>query len=355
MKSKTVMMAAGWVLQHLQILLRIAWLLGIGSILMACVPLRPFLPFRGLMRHAASRGKLMNGSSSTKPRWSVPQSYFLHFYLVSVIWTTFLLACISYFAYCTTVPPSSESLGYSSVASHIAGGVDSLSPARSSSSLAKYRLQAWKTVLVLLLMEAQVVRRLYETLYVFDYSPSARMHFLGYLCGLFFYVAAPLSMCSLCCPDVFSYIVTQAINSILRQRAHIADIEFRPLDFGISLLKLGWWQWAGALIFIWGSIHQHRCHKILGLLRTEHQDESTKYFIPYGDWFQIVSCPHYLAEIVIYAGIVVASGGSDLTVWLLFGFVVANLTFAAIETHSWYLCKFDSYPRSRWSIIPYVC
>ncbi|KAF9623412.1 hypothetical protein IFM89_002996 [Coptis chinensis] len=41
----------------------------------------------------------------------------------------------------------------------------------------------------------------------------------------------------------------------------------------------------------------------------------------HGNWFEIVSCPHYLAEIVIYAGLLVASGGSDPTIWLLFGFV----------------------------------
>nr|DAD40441.1 TPA_asm: hypothetical protein HUJ06_014764 [Nelumbo nucifera] len=28
---------------------------------------------------------------------------------------------------------------------------------------------------------------------------------------------------------------------------------------------------------------------------------------------------------VIYAGLVIASGGSDLTIWLLFGFVVSSL------------------------------
>ncbi|KAF9611630.1 hypothetical protein IFM89_034101 [Coptis chinensis] len=44
----------------------------------------------------------------------------------------------------------------------------------------------------------------------------------------------------------------------------------------------------------------------------------------HGNWFEIVSCPHYLAEIVIYAGLLVANGGSDPTIWLLFGFVYVN-------------------------------
>ncbi|RZR76825.1 hypothetical protein BHM03_00001712, partial [Ensete ventricosum] len=91
-----------------------------------------------------------------------------------------------------------------------------------------------------------------------------------------------------------------------------------------------------------------------------------EYVIPYGDWFRYVSCPHYLAEIVIliiYFGILVASGGSDITIWLLFMFVVclselnlsvSNLTFAAAETHRWYHRKFENYPKTRRAIIPFV-
>lgn len=80
-----------------------------------------------------------------------------------------------------------------------------------------------------------------------------------------------------------------------------------------------------------------------------------EYVIPRGDWFEIVSSPHYLAEIVIYAGMVFASGGADLTIWLVFGFVVSNLVFAAAETHRWYLQKFDNYPSNRVAIIPFLC
>ncbi|KAL0534855.1 hypothetical protein IC582_029152 [Cucumis melo] len=54
-------------------------------------------------------------------------------------------------------------------------------------------------------MEVQVLRRLYETIYVFNYSPSARMHIFGYLTGLFFYTAAPLSLCSNCIPEVYHF------------------------------------------------------------------------------------------------------------------------------------------------------
>ncbi|CAI5961600.1 unnamed protein product [Closterium sp. NIES-65] len=51
----------------------------------------------------------------------------------------------------------------------------------------------------------------------------------------------------------------------------------------------------GAAVFAWGNLHQHRCHAILASLR---QGGKKGYFIPQGDWFTHVSCPHYLAEIV---------------------------------------------------------
>ena len=35
-----------------------------------------------------------------------------------------------------------------------------------------------------------------------------------------------------------------------------------------------------------------------GSLR-EHRDRSVEYVIPLGDWFDIVSSPHYLAEMVV--------------------------------------------------------
>ncbi|KAL0365624.1 UNVERIFIED_CONTAM: Polyprenol reductase 2 [Sesamum angustifolium] len=93
------------------------------------------------------------------------------------------------------------------------------------------------------------------------------------------------------------------------------------------------------------------------LVKSSLRDNDEKvddYAIPRGDWFEYVSSPHYLAEIVIYGGLVVASGFSDITIWLLFGFVVANLVFAAAETQRWYIRKFDNYPRNRYAVIPFV-
>jgi hypothetical protein len=191
-----------------------------------------------------------------------------------------------------------------------------------------------------------------------------------------YYVAAPLSLASSCLPEAIQYLRYQIAEFIVKGRARMPDLSIDPSHLLKPLLKLGWCQWIGAVIFIWGSLHQIRCHAILvcihishstsylfvanannmqqqlvhikyshawnckqplssvsikmmvvwyaffckllgdtftelfyvfgfhcfcimlwqGSLR-EHKD-SDEYVIPCGDWFSLVSCPHYLAELV---------------------------------------------------------
>ncbi|XP_058080016.1 polyprenol reductase 2-like isoform X1 [Magnolia sinica] len=337
----------------LVLLLRVAWIAATLPILIASIPVSALNRFHAAMLGFAKRGKIMNHQSPSCNRFTVPQRFFLHFYVVAVVWTTFLLLLTWLYAYRTTSQLGLEYFNYSAIASHLTGGSHMFSFNKSRTTPAKHSYQIWQAVLLLLLMEVQVLRRLYETLNVFKYSPSARMHMFGYLTGLFFYTAAPLSLCSFCAPELLRYAAYLFVEFIVKGRDRVAAFEFDWWGYVKPLTKLGFCQWVGVAIFVWGWIHQYRCHAILGSLR-DHKEEATEYAIPRGDWFEIVSSPHYLAEIVIYAGILVASGGSDLTIWLLFTFVVSNLVFAAAETQRWYLCKFDNYPVSRRAILPFL-
>ncbi|KAF7143953.1 hypothetical protein RHSIM_Rhsim05G0067900 [Rhododendron simsii] len=333
-------------------LLRAAWLAATLPILVASIPSSHLNSFRELVLGFAKRGKIMQSSSN---KLSVPQNWFCHFYALAVVWTTFLLLATWFYAH-NMAPLVSEPFQYSSVATYLTGASSIFSSHKSRSSALKHRYRVWQSVFLLLLMEFQALRRLYETIYTFKYSPSARMHIFGYLAGLFFYAAAPLSLCCAFAPEVFQFAMNCVAEFIVKgknQMFQIPNSEFDWWEFVGPLMKLRWNSWLGMAIFFWGWIHQRRCHAILGSLR-ENSEQADEYVIPHGDWFDYVSSPHYLAEIVIYAGLVVASGGTDLTIWLLFGFVVANLAFAAAETHRWYLRKFDNYPRDRFAIIPLV-
>ncbi|KAF8651665.1 hypothetical protein HU200_063176 [Digitaria exilis] len=289
----------------------------------------------------ASRGKTFR-PSSFKARFTVPQKFFLHFYVEGVAVTTSLLFATWFYAYMKMTPLVLESSSSSTIDNHYVGGSSSFSLANAwPSHPVEHKYRVWRTVFVLILMEIQVLRRMYESKYVFHYSPTARMHIASYLVGWLYYVAAPLALASPCLPEA------------MRGQARIPDLVIDLSHIVMPLLKLGWCQWIGMAIFIWGWLHQFCCHAILGSLR-EHKN-SDEYVIPCGDWFSYVSCPHYLAEIVMYFGLLIASGGSSSSVWFLLIFVILNLSFSAIQTHKWYLQKFEDYPRSRYAIVPYIC
>ena len=107
----------------------------------------------------------------------------MHFYLVGTVWTALLLALMWHYAY-KIAPLGSDSLDYSMAASHLTGGSHISSLHKSHVSNAQRRYEVWVSVFMLLLMQLHVFRRLYETLYVFKYSSSARMHIFGYFTGL---------------------------------------------------------------------------------------------------------------------------------------------------------------------------
>lgn len=330
------------------VLLRAAWVAGILPIIIAYIPCKTFNFFHHLLLSFVKRGKIMQ-SSSTK--LSVPQKFFCHFYVLGVLWTMVLLSATWVYAY-TIEPLSPMQLSLSNIASDLTGASRTVLSKRNHLLRLQHRYGIWSSVFMLLLMEAHVLRRLYESIYVFNYSPSARMHLLGYITGLFFYTAAPLSLCCKYAPEVFNFAVGLVQEFIVKgkHRMQISEIDFWA--FVHPLMQLRWYAWVGAVIFIWGWVHQRRCHEILGSLR--ERNKLVEYAIPYGDWFEYVSSPHYLAEIVIYLGLLVTSGFTDFTIWLLLGFVVANLLLAAAETQRWYMCKFDNYPRDRRTIFPFV-
>ncbi|KAI7993407.1 Polyprenol reductase 2 [Camellia lanceoleosa] len=141
-----------------------------------------------LRRQPSSGGDLhwcYHGGSPVK--FIVPQKFFSHFYVLVVVWTTLLLVTTWFYAY-KEAPMASGPLQYSTIVSYLTGGSNILSFHKSHSHLStiKYRYRVWQSIFLLLLMEVQALRCLCETIYVFKYSPSARMHIFGYLTGLFY-------------------------------------------------------------------------------------------------------------------------------------------------------------------------
>jgi len=148
---------------------------------------------------------------------------------------------------------------------------------------------------------------------------------------------------------------------------------------------------------IYFQYEQHRHHVILANLRTTKF--KTAYSIPIGGWFEYVSCPHYFSEIMIYfmfavllnntpsiAGendakawidqwnyhldistsswLTIISRGNCIAImsaiyrskhWILWAWVVTNLSISAIRSHDWYLNNYRAaYPQQRKRLIPFV-
>ncbi len=70
--------------------------------------------------------------------------------------------------------------------------------------------------------------------------------------------------------------------------------------------------------------------------------------------FEYVSCPHYLAEILIYSSLGMMLGLRSHTWWLLTAYVATAQVRLAYNTHMWYKNKFADYPKERAMLAPFV-
>ena len=94
---------------------------------------------------------------------------------------------------------------------------------------------------------------------------------------------------------------------------------------------------------------------LLRRLRTGERDARA---LPSGGLFRLVSCPHYLFEIVVWIGFFAAAPNDATRTFLWVG--AAIMLVRALFRHRAYRRRFDGregrplYPRSRRALIPYV-
>ncbi|XP_059547878.1 3-oxo-5-alpha-steroid 4-dehydrogenase 1-like [Myotis daubentonii] len=88
------------------------------------------------------------------------------------------------------------------------------------------------------------------------------------------------------------------------------------------------------------------------ILRNLRQPGETGYKIPRGGLFEYVSAANYFGEVVEWCGY-------GLATWSVQGGAFALFTFCVLFTraqqhHQWYLEKFEDYPKSRKTLIPFL-
>lgn len=339
MFSSLGLLGASGSLRGLLPYLRPAWILWIvaGLALNSVVSYKSYLPrvIVGIMEYGKLRTSLNAG---TRLDLTLPKRWFSHFYIWGSVWIlsvtlVFIHSCfLEELLQFPRLPVLDEAV------SLVTGGfLHRHCPA------APMQQEHLDTAVVLSMLSLQVARRLYESLFVSVFSKS-RIHVLHYVLGMLFYPAVAL---------------TALLHLDTAGREGRTDSS--PV-LGVALF-LRWYHILAVCLFLWASYHQHLCHKILASLRrgrgtgkNRGQASTEDYHRPDGDWFELVSCPHFFAEILIYVAMLLCCVVTDVgsTWWLVVVYVVFTLGLSARQTHTWYHRKYEDYPKHRSAIIPWV-
>ncbi|KAJ3327137.1 hypothetical protein HDU76_012341 [Blyttiomyces sp. JEL0837] len=174
----------------------------------------------------------------------------------------------------------------------------------------------------------QITRRLYECAFLQKRS-SARMHALHYIAGFGFYVFTPVAL------------IVDGLGNVM----DASSISPTAGTFSTRYV-------AAFLLFLWASYEQHVAHVQLSKLRStpsKSPNEPPLYSLPQGRYFDLVACPHYFFEIMIYLSFVVLTGGKSLVVWSVVVWVAIELGTGADLSYKWYKSRFKETVKKDWS------
>ncbi|CAH1776683.1 unnamed protein product [Owenia fusiformis] len=243
----------------------------------------------------------------------IPKRFFIHFYAIGVLAQGVVLLIVGRSYFMGVAPPALYK-----------GVLDYLSEPKI------IRTNAVSATMVIALMFIQDARRLYECIYISVYSKGT-INLLHYTLGILLY-------------STFGFAaLAEAPKLELYQGDFLGDI-------------ITWNHAVGLVLFIWATWHHHTAHIIFANLRKTKTGavQTLQHQIPSGDWFDYVSCPHYLAECIIYFSFITIVGYSNITMWSIVLFVWMNQYMAAMLCHDWYKKEFKKYPKERRAIIPFV-
>ncbi|XP_045123624.1 polyprenol reductase-like isoform X2 [Portunus trituberculatus] len=189
-------------------------------------------------------------------------------------------------------------------------------------------VNATSAAVALCLLALQIYRRLYENLFVSVFS-SGHMNILHYIVGHTFYLGA--------------------VTLLLSQAPGFTTPESHIVFSGIEIQHV-----IGTVIFLFGFVVQHWSLCLLaGLRKNRGKNLQEKYLMPEGGLFEVVSCPHMLAEVLLYIGLLVILGLGNDWLWVTL-WVLSNQVQVALMNHKWYQDTFKNYPKHRHAIFPFV-
>lgn len=253
------------------------------------------------MKQAFRHGKFAyEGKSSQLKIIEVPKSWFRHFYVFASVYSALalIITCGIYFLSWQLSPWLVKLL-------------DLL-----ASSNRQARVSAVSSLLALFLLMIQVSRRFYETWFVSVYS-NTRMNLSHYAVGFIHYFGS--------------------VTAILAESPGFIDDKGLTAVFQFKDITLG--NIYGTLLFLWAFYHQYKAAVLLANLRKNENGTivTLQHRVPHGDWFEVVSSPHNLAEVLIYLALTFILWGS-MTWPFVFLWVLSNQVSFAVDVPNSLLC-----------------
>ncbi|CBZ53727.1 3-oxo-5-alpha-steroid 4-dehydrogenase family protein, related [Neospora caninum Liverpool] len=233
-------------------------------------------------------------------------------------------------------------------------------------------VEAFDLLSPLVLFFVHCSRRLLEQLFVVrPHAAASQMTLAAYLLGVGFYLAVPLALglgSLRAVPSLSSRCLEKAVLTSLPSfcllalaaealgEALAARWAAQPVASFASLvafLLINWIQLyshlrlarlrpASSAVSPDSRATESKCRKS-ETMHAAPRDASGAYGIPRGGLFAFVSCPHYLAEILIYFYLFLLLPSSEMLACL--AFVTTTMFVNASKTHAWYRRTFgDEYP-----------
>lgn len=248
----------------------------------------------------------------------VPKSWFKHFYVFAAVWSVlgFSLMLNAYFM-------GKPAPGFV---------VDFLDIMATSKRAVK--TTPTETMVAITLITIQCLRRFYETQFVQVFSSKLKMNLSAYLVGYVHYFGEVVALLS------------QAEGFVRRDVA----TSWMPYRFELTP-RIAFW----IAIFIYAWRYQFQSNLILANLRKDRTGAVTtqKHSIPRGGYFELVSSPHMLFEVVMYVALYGLTWRNTSSLYVL-GWVISNQMMNAWLTHQWYRENFKEYPPTRRALIPFL-
>jgi hypothetical protein len=166
-----------------------------------------------------------------------------------------------------------------------------------------------------------LVRRLYETVYLFN--SQTKMNVFHLLFGIVFYPLVWITITPKWSKDLDNFILPY------REGYHELDMEMKTSNLRIIIT---------VLVLNAAAYYQHKTHLIMARNRTKNK-------LPKEWMFELVVCPNFTFELLIYAGLLIAK--TTLSCALLFAVVCLNQTISSLQRRRFYNTKIPA-------IIPFL-